>query len=51
MCIAIRTAFKKGNQVIVQSGGGIVADSDPVTEFNETRHKARAVIRALEEAM
>lgn len=51
MCIAIRTAFKKNDQVIIQSGGGIVADSVESTEFMETRHKARPVIRALEEAV
>lgn len=51
MCIAIRTAFKKNDQLIIQSGGGIVADSVAHTEFMETRHKARPVVRALEEAV
>ena len=35
----------------VQAGGGIVADSDPESEFQETRSKARALIRAAEEAV
>ncbi len=35
----------------VQAGGGVVADSDPEAEFQETRSKARALIRAAEEAI
>jgi anthranilate synthase component 1 len=34
----------------VQSGGGIVYDSDPATEYAETQSKARALIRAIEQA-
>ena len=34
----------------VQAGGGIVFDSDPVTEFEETEHKARALFAAIDEA-
>ena len=34
----------------VQAGGGVVADSDPETEYQESRNKARALIRAAEEA-
>ncbi|MGI6108854.1 MAG: anthranilate synthase component I family protein [Eubacteriaceae bacterium] len=48
MCIAIRTAFRKNQSVIIQSGGGVVADSDPQTEYMETRHKAQAVLSAME---
>ncbi len=47
-CIAIRTAILKDKKVYVQSGGGIVADSVPETEYMETVNKASAVISALE---
>jgi len=46
-CIAIRMAVKKDNQVFVQAGGGIVADSIPENEYEESGHKARAVINAI----
>ncbi|MDR0846588.1 MAG: chorismate-binding protein [Lactobacillales bacterium] len=46
-CIAIRIAYKKNGNVYVRSGAGIVADSDPETEFIETRNKMQAVINAL----
>lgn len=49
-CIAIRMAVKKGNKVYVQAGAGIVADSVPETEYEETANKARAVIRAIQNA-
>jgi len=45
--IALRTLLVKGNRVYVQAGGGIVADSDPSAEFQESRDKAQAMIRAL----
>jgi anthranilate synthase component 1 len=45
--ITIRTALLRGNQAYVQAGAGIVADSDPSREFEETEHKASAVLRAL----
>ncbi|MBC6806015.1 MULTISPECIES: anthranilate synthase component I [Corynebacterium] len=45
--IAIRTGVKKGDTVYVQAGGGIVSDSDPVAEDEETRNKAAAVLRAV----
>lgn len=45
--IAIRTLSMKGNEVYFQTGAGIVADSDPETEYEETIHKARALIDAL----
>jgi len=50
-CIALRTAVVKDGQMYVQAGGGVVADSDPETEYQESRNKARALIRAAEEAM
>jgi anthranilate synthase component 1 len=50
-CIALRTALVKDNQVVVQAGGGVVADSDPEAEYQESNNKARALIRAAEEAI
>ncbi len=48
-CIAIRTIVVIGNRrALVQAGAGIVADSNPSAEFEETRDKARALVRALE---
>jgi len=47
-CIAIRTMLMKGKHAYLQAGAGIVADSDPATEFQETRNKAQAVLRAVE---
>ena len=38
-CITIRTMVIQGDQVYLQAGAGIVADSDPATEFVETRNK------------
>ncbi|MBX2855291.1 MAG: anthranilate synthase component I [Rhodobacteraceae bacterium] len=49
-CIALRTAVLKDGHVYVQAGGGVVADSDPQAEWQETVNKAKAVIRAAEEA-
>ena len=49
-CIAIRTLLMKGKKAFLQAGGGIVADSDPQREFDETRNKARALLRAVEMA-
>ncbi|NKC16896.1 MAG: anthranilate synthase component I [Gammaproteobacteria bacterium] len=48
--IAIRTAVVKDGAVFVQAGAGIVADSDPATEWEETMAKSRALIRAVEAA-
>jgi anthranilate synthase component 1 len=45
--IAIRTCVMKGGRAWVQAGAGIVADSDPETEWQETEAKARAVLLAL----
>nr|MBP9756047.1 anthranilate synthase component I [Phenylobacterium sp.] len=49
-CIVLRTACVKDGQVYVQAGGGVVVDSDPDAEYDETLHKARAVRRAAEES-
>ncbi|TMH90645.1 MAG: anthranilate synthase component I [Betaproteobacteria bacterium] len=48
LAIAIRTAVVKNGQMHVQAGAGIVADSVPESELQETRAKARAVLRAAE---
>ncbi|MBU1075776.1 MAG: chorismate-binding protein [Spirochaetes bacterium] len=45
-CIAIRTIIKKGNTVYIQAGAGIVADSIPEKEYEETLNKAKALIQA-----
>jgi len=47
-CIAIRTIVIEGRRALVQAGAGIVADSDPPAEYEETWDKARALLRALE---
>jgi anthranilate synthase component 1 len=49
--IALRTAVITNGTMYVQAGGGIVADSDPEGEFQESCNKARALIRAAEEAL
>ena len=46
LAIAIRTAVIRNNTLYVQSGGGIVADSEEEAEWQETQNKARAVLRA-----
>ena len=48
--IALRTLLIKGDRVYIQAGGGIVADSDPGAEFEESVNKARAMVRALQAA-
>jgi anthranilate synthase component 1 len=50
LAIAIRTAVIKDGQIHVQAGAGIVADSDPDSEWQETQSKARAMLRAAEMA-
>ena len=50
-CIALRTALVKNGEVVIQAGGGVVADSDPEAEYQESNNKARALIRAAEEAV
>jgi anthranilate synthase component I len=47
-CIAIRTMVLQGRRAYLQAGAGIVADSDPAKEFQETLNKAQAVIKAVE---
>ena len=47
-CIAIRTIVMLGRRALVQAGAGIVADSNPTAEYEETRDKAKALVRALE---
>jgi len=50
VAIAIRTAVVKNGRLHVQAAAGIVADSDPRAEWQETQHKARAILRAAEAA-
>ena len=50
-CIGLRTAVVKDGVMHVQAGAGVVADSNPASEFEETRQKARALMRAAEEAV
>jgi anthranilate synthase component I len=49
-CIAIRTMLMKGKHAYLQAGAGIVADSDPASEFEESRNKAEALLRAVDMA-
>ena len=46
-CIALRTAVVKNNKFYVQAGAGIVADSNPIKEYEETVNKAKALLNAL----
>jgi anthranilate synthase component 1 len=50
VAIAIRTAVLKDGRLHVQAAAGVVADSDPQSEWRETQHKARAILRAAEVA-
>ena len=50
-CITLRTALLKGSRAYFQAGAGVVADSVPSLEYEETRNKAGAIVRALEVAM
>jgi anthranilate synthase component 1 len=50
VAIALRTAVIKDGTLHVQAGGGIVADSEPVAEWQETQNKAKALLRAAEMA-
>ena len=50
LAIALRTALIKDQVLHIQAGAGIVADSDPASEWQETLNKARAVLRAAEMA-
>ncbi len=50
-CIALRTALVKDGVMYAQAGAGIVADSDPESEYQESVNKAKALVRAAEEAV
>ena len=50
LVVAIRCALLKGSEAILYAGNGIVADSDPELELQETRWKFRALLRHLGEA-
>ncbi|MEM6309245.1 MAG: anthranilate synthase component I [Pseudomonadota bacterium] len=50
MCIALRTAVLKDQTLYIQAGGGVVYDSDPEAEFQETVHKSNAIRRAAADA-
>ncbi|RME48783.1 MAG: anthranilate synthase component I family protein, partial [Caldilineae bacterium] len=49
-CIALRTLVMQGDTVHIQAGGGVVADSDPTAEYQESLNKARALALAVEKA-
>jgi len=49
-CIALRTVVLQGNKAYVQAGAGVVADSVPENEYNETVNKAKGMMRAIERA-
>jgi len=50
MCIALRTAVVKDQKLYIQAGGGVVYDSDPEAEFQETVNKSKALKKAAEDA-
>jgi anthranilate synthase component 1 len=50
-CIALRTAVLKDGNLILQAGGGVVADSDPEGEYQESLNKLKALLKAAEEAV
>jgi anthranilate synthase component 1 len=50
MCIALRTAVLKDEKLYIQAGGGVVYDSDPEAEFQETVNKSKAIVAAAKEA-
>ena len=50
MCIALRTAVLKDQNLYIQAGGGVVYDSDPEAEYMETVHKSNAIRRAAADA-
>lgn len=49
-CITIRTIAMIGDNCVIQAGAGLVADSDPASEWRETANKARALLVAIDEA-
>ena len=50
-CIALRTGIISNNKLYVQAGGGVVYDSDPNKEYEETVNKAKALFNAAEIAI
>ena len=50
LAIAIRTALMRNGKAHVQAGAGIVLDSDPESEYNETRNKAAVILHAIDVA-
>ena len=50
-CIVLRTAIVKDGRMYVQAGGGVVADSSPEGEYEESVNKAKALFRAADEAV
>ncbi len=50
MCIALRTAVVQDQKLYIQAGGGVVYDSDPEAEYQETVHKSNAIRRAAADA-
>ena len=49
-CIAIRTMVMQGQEISVQAGAGVVADSVPANEYQESINKAKALFAAVEDA-
>jgi anthranilate synthase component 1 len=47
-CIALRTMVICGGKIYIQAGAGLVAESDPASEYQETVNKANAMLRAIE---
>ncbi|WP_368183646.1 anthranilate synthase component I [Aestuariibius sp. HNIBRBA575] len=50
MCIALRTAIVQNQKLYIQAGGGVVYDSDPEAEYQETVHKSNAIRKAAKDA-
>ena len=50
MCIALRTAVLQDETLYIQAGGGVVYDSDPQAEFDETVNKSKAIRTAAQDA-
>ena len=50
-CIGLRTGLVKAGTLHVQAGGGVVADSDPEAEYQESRNKAEALLSAARDAV
>jgi anthranilate synthase component 1 len=49
-CIALRTLVVQGDRAYIQAGAGLVADSDPAAEYQETLNKARGLLQAVDRA-